>query len=156
MATVQEIYNTAPGKGFPGMAANMEPGNRVSRTVEDAAGLAFGAAAFRGAADRGVTGTAVAGKGLGFVIADHGQPLLPGGTADTIPRYDSAAIAVGGAVLVTVGDDVTAGDDVTVGTGAGAGDGISAAAADATHIAMDGWVFDQTVTSGGLAVVVRR
>jgi hypothetical protein len=157
MAVIQDTYNDTPARGFPGMVVNMEASNRLSRTVEDAAGLAFGAGAFRGTGDRGCTGTAAAGvEFLGFVIADHGQPLLPGGTADTIPQYESAAIIGRGVVCVQVGGDVDAGDPVTIGTGAGAADGISATPADATHIAAPGWVFDETVADGGICAVARR
>lgn len=157
MAVIQDTYNNAPGKGFPGQRANMEMSNVISRTVENAAGIAFGAPAYRGAGDHGCTAVVgTAATFLGFVVADHGQPLLPGGTADTVPQYDSAAIETDGAIYVTVGDDVTDGDAVTVGTGAGAADGISANAADATHIAAPGWVFDETVAPGGVCRIVRR
>lgn len=158
MAVIQDTYNDAPGKGFPGMVANMEPSDRISRTVEDAAGIAFGTPVFRGTGDRGCTATVgTAGSFLGFTIADHGQPLLPGGTADTVPQYDSAAIGAAGAMYVQVGPNgVTDGAAVTIGAGAGLADGIGATAADATHIAAPGWVFDETVAAGGICRVVRR
>lgn len=158
MAIVQDTFNTAPGKGFAGMVANMEPSNRISRTVETAAGIAFGAPAYRGAGDRGcVAAVGTAATFLGFVIADHGQPLLAGGTPDTVPQYDSAAIMVDGAIYVQLGPNgVADGAAVTVGTGAGAADGIGSTAADATHIAAPGWVFDETVAANGIARIVRR
>lgn len=159
MAVIQDTYNDAPAKGFPGMVSNMEPSNRISRTVEDVAGLAFGKPAWRGGGDRGCTGTpGTAATFLGFVIADHGQPLLPGGTADTIPRYESAALMVDGAIYVQVGPNggVADGQAVTIGAGAGAADAIGATAADATHIAAPGWVFDETVAAGGICRIVRR
>lgn len=158
MAVVQDVYSDTPAKGFPGMVSNMEASNRISRTVEDAAGLAFGAAAFRGTGDRGCTGVASDAAGFhGFVIADHGQPLLAGGTADRIPQYESAAIMTTGAIYVTVGTGgVADGQAVTIGKGAGLADGISAIAADATHIAATGWEFDETVAAGGICRIVRR
>lgn len=69
MATAQTTYTTAPAKGQPGQVANAELANIISRTVESAAGIAFGQPAFRGAGDHGVviggsfaaTGTASAG-----------------------------------------------------------------------------------------------
>lgn len=54
MATYQTTYGLAPAKGFPGMIANEEKCNKVSRTVESAAGIEFGQPAFRGAGDHGV------------------------------------------------------------------------------------------------------
>jgi hypothetical protein len=157
MAVIQDTYSNAPAKGYPGMRCNMEPSNIISRTVETEAGIAFGAPAYRGSGDHGcVAAVGTAATFLGFVVADHGQPLLPGGTADTVPQYDSASIQVDGAIYVPVGGNVTDGAAVTVGTGAGAADGISAVAADATHIAAPGWIFDETVASGGICRIVRR
>ena len=150
MAVIQDTYNDAPAKGFPGQVRNMEASNRLSRTVEDAAGLAFGRFAFRGAGDRGCTGTPAAGTVLGVVIADHGQPLLPGGTADTIPRYESAGICGRGVINVQVGADVTDGAPVYV---TPAGVIVDDAAG---NILADGWVFDETVASGGICAVARR
>lgn len=152
MAVIQDTYNDAPARGYPGMVVNMEPSDRLSRTVEDAAGLAFGAAAFRGTGDRGTTGTPAAGAELGFVIADHGQPLLPGGTADTIPQYDSAAIINRGVVIVAAGVAVDAGDQVYV-TPAGV---ITNDAAAGANIEMVGWVFDETRANAGVVAVARR
>ncbi len=150
MAIVQDTYNNAPARGFPGMVVNMEASNRISRTVEDADGIAFGAAAFRGTGDRGCTATPADGTEYGVVICDHGQALLPDGTADTVPQYDSAAIMTQGAICVTVGADVDAGDPVYV-TDAGA---FTNVATDNTQLV--GWEFDETTSNGGIGVVVRR
>lgn len=152
MAVIQDTYNDAPAKGFPGQVRNMEASNRLSRTVEDAAGLAFGRFAFRGAGDRGCTGTPAVGKVLGVVIADHGQPLLPGGTADTIPQYESAGICNRGVINVQVGAAVADGEQVYV---TPAGVITNAPAAGANPIA-EGWFFDETVASGGICAVARR
>lgn len=54
MATYQTTYGLAPPKGLPGQIANEEKCNKVSRTVESAAGIGFGQPAFRGAGDHGV------------------------------------------------------------------------------------------------------
>lgn len=45
---------------------------------------------------------------------------------------------------------------MTVGKGAGLADGIGSTAADATHIASPGWVFDDTLAASGLARVAKR
>lgn len=71
MAIAQSTYSAAPAIGLPGQIANEENSNRISRTVESAAGIAFGQPAFRGSGDHGVilggtfaaTGAAVAGSG---------------------------------------------------------------------------------------------
>lgn len=53
MATYQTTYSDAPAIGLPGQIANEEQCNRISRTVESAAGLEFGQPAFRGSGDHG-------------------------------------------------------------------------------------------------------
>lgn len=157
MPTIQDTFNEAPAKGFPGMIASGETSNRISRTVEDAAGIAFGKFAYRGTSDEGCTGTVgTAATVLGPVIADHGQPVLPGGVAaDIVPRYRSAGILTQGAMFVTVTGAVADGDAITEGKGAGAADGLGATAADATHIAT-GWIADETAGAGTLCRIVRR
>lgn len=55
MAEVQTTYTENMAPGYPGMVANGEIGNRISRTCEDAAGIGFGKAAYRGAGDHGCT-----------------------------------------------------------------------------------------------------
>lgn len=151
MAIVQDTFNAAPAKGFPGMVVNGETSNRISRTCEDAAGIAFGLAVFRGTGDQGCTGTPAAGTELGFAIADHGVQPLPGGVAaDIYPRYSSVGIMNRGAIYVTVGEDVTDGAPVYVTAAKAIVDTVGA------NIPMVGWVFDETVTSGGICRIVRR
>lgn len=157
MAVVQDTYNSAPAKGFPGQVRNGETSNRISRTCEDAAGIPFGAPVFRGAGDHGCTGViGTAATFLGFAIADHGVQPLPGGVAaDIYPQYSSVAILTLGEMAVNVVGAVDDGNAVTIGKGAGLADGIGDTAADATHIAATGWVFDDTVTDG-IGFIVRR
>ncbi len=151
MAVIQDTYNNAPAKGYPGMVANGETSNRLSRTCEDAAGIAFGRFVFRGAGDEGCTATPTLGKDLGVSIADHGIPVLPGGpVADVYPRYASVGIMDGGAIYVQVGAAVNDGDPVHV-TPAGAITNVAAG-----NVAVTGWEFDETVASGGICRVVRR
>lgn len=59
MGTYQTDYSDAPAKGLPGQVSNTEVGNDISRTVETAAGIAFGQPAFRGSGDHGVVAGAV-------------------------------------------------------------------------------------------------
>lgn len=158
MAIVQDTFNNAPALGFPGQVVNGETSNRISRTCEDAAGIPFGAPVFRGAGDHGCTGViGTAATFLGFAIADHGVQPLPGGVAaDIFPQYASVPILTLGAMVVNAVGANDDGNAVTIGKGAGAADGIGDTAADATHIAAPGWVFDTTTAASGLAVVARR
>jgi hypothetical protein len=151
MAIVQDIFSATPAKGYPGMVANGETSNRISRTCEDAGGIAFGKFVYRGAGDQGCTATPGAGLELGVSIADHGVQPLPGGVAaDIYPRYASVGIMNRGAIYVTVGEDVTDGAQVYV-TPAGAI--VDTAAGNTIAV---GWFFDETVTNGGICRIVRR
>ena len=72
MATYQTTYSTAPAKGLPGQIANEEKCNKISRTIESAAGIKFGQPGFRGAGDHGVVaGAAFAATGAGSEAAGN-------------------------------------------------------------------------------------
>ena len=154
--TVQSTYAEDYAKGYPGMVANGETSNRISRTVESAAGAPFGAPLYRGTNDHGCTITVgTLASFYGWAIADRGiVPTTVTGAVDTYPQYSTAGILTLGAIYVAVKGAVTDGAAITVGTGAGAADLIGATAADATHIAT-GWVADETVTDGICRIVKR-
>jgi hypothetical protein len=156
MAEVQTSYTETIANGYPGMIANGETSNRISRTCEDAAGIAFGVPAFRGTGDHGITGTVgTAATFMGFTIAHQALGLTAGQTADKYQQYDNVALLTLGAIYVTVTGAVNDGDAITIGKGANLADGLGATAADATHIA-SGWIADETVTGGNLCRIVRR
>lgn len=151
MPIIQDTWNEAPAIGYPGMVANGETSNRISRDVADAAGIAFGKAAFRGSGDRNCTATPTAGTLYGFVMADHGIVVVPGGVAaDIVPQGKSAAIMTKGAIYVTVGEDVTDGAQVYV-TPAGA-----IVDTSTSNVIAPNWFFDDTVTNGGICRIVNR
>ena len=102
MAVAQSVYSEIMVAGLPGQIANGEASNRISRTVEDAAGLAFGKAAFRGLTDHGCTGTPAAGAFLGFVAADPGVVATAAGAADQVRQYGTAAILTNIPCITTV------------------------------------------------------
>ena len=155
MPELQTSYATSLAKGYAGMIANGETSNRISRTVETAAGIGFGQPVYRGSGDHGCTATVgTLATFLGWTIAHAGQAVIAGQDADEYQQYDNAAILTSGAIYVNVKGAVTDGAAITVGTGGGAADLIGATAADATHIAT-GWVADETVTDG-LCRIVKR
>jgi hypothetical protein len=141
--TIQSSYATGYANGFPGMVANGEESNRISRTIEDSAGIAFGKAAFRGSGDHGVTATPAAGTFMGIAIADAGVVAPVGGTADVYPQYASVALLNEGCIYVTVGASVADGDAAYV-TSAGV---ITNVSTSNTTIPAK---FDETVASGGV------
>lgn len=155
MAELQTTYGEAVPKGYAGMVANGETSNRITRTCETAAGVAFGQPVYRGTGDHGCTATiGTLATFLGWTIAHHGQALIAGQDADEYQQYDNVAIMTLGAIYVNVKGAVTDGAAITVGTGGGAADLIGATAADATHIAT-GWIADETITDG-LCRIVKR
>lgn len=155
MAELQTTYSDNLAKGYPGMVANGETSNRITRTCETAAGIGFGQPVYRGSGDHGcVLTVGTLATFLGWAIAQHGQALLAGQDADEYQQYDNVGILTLGAIYVNVKGAVTDGAAITVGTGGGAADLIGATAADATHIAT-GWIADETVTDG-LCRIVRR
>lgn len=156
MAVLQDTYAAGPAKGYAGMIANGETSNRITRTVEDSAGIAFGRPVYRGTGDHGCTATVgTLATFLGWTIATSAQARLAGQDADEYQQYDNAAILTSGAIYVVVTGNVDDGAALTVGTGADAADGIGSTAANATHIAT-GWIADETVTGGGLCRIVKR
>jgi hypothetical protein len=141
--TIQSTYKTDYDRGFPGMVANGEKSNRISRTVEDAAGIAFGKAAFRGAGDHGITATPAAGTFMGITIADAGiMPTLTT-AADIYPQYATAGLLDEGEIFVLAGVNVADGDPVYV-TSAGVFTNVSTSNTAITA------KFDETVSSGGV------
>lgn len=155
MAELQTAYSDTITKGYPGMVANGETSNRISRTCETAAGIAFGQPAYRGSGDHGCVATVgTLATFLGWTIAHAGQALIAGQDADEYQQYDTVNIMTSGAIYVSVKGAVTDGAAITVGTGGGAADLIGATAADATHIAT-GWIADETVTDGICRIVKR-
>lgn len=141
--TVQSTYSTSLPAGYAGMVYNGEESNRISRTNEDAAGIAFGKAAFRGSGDHGVTATPAAGTFMGIVIADAGQIPGVGETADTIAQYRTVALLNEGVIWVSASVAVADGDAAYV-TGAGA---ITNVSTSNTAIPAK---FDATTSAAGL------
>lgn len=152
MAINQDAYLDSLAYAYPGMVANGETSNRPSRTIEDAAGIAFGKAAFRGVGDHGITGTPAAGVGafMGITIAHEAIGFLAGQTADVFPQYANVALMTEGVIWITAGAAVADGDQVYVAS-AGAFTNVST-----SNTILTGWFFDDTVASGSLARIARR
>lgn len=155
MAEVQTTYTETIVAGFAGMIADGQTSNRISRTAEDAAGIGFGIAAYRGTGDHGcVVAVGTLATFLGFTIAHSAQGLVAGQTVDVYAQYENVPILTGGSIYIAVKGAVADGDAITVGKAGGVADLYGATAADATHIAT-GWVADETITDG-ICRIVRR
>ena len=96
MGTVQSTYADNIGVGYKGGLVNQEYSNLISRTVEAAAGLAFGLAVMQGTEDK----EAVVSDGsafLGVTVRDQSvDPSAP----DTFKQFSEARIITKGVVWV--------------------------------------------------------
>lgn len=128
MAVYQSTYSEAPAKGLPGQIANAEESNRISRTVETAAGIAFGQPAYRGAGDHGViAGAAYAATGAGSASASNtGAQTITASPAVAYPakagRYTLTAVTTGATGIFVMSDpdgvelgEATTGSAATIG-----------------------------------------
>lgn len=152
MAVNQDTYLTNLAPAYAGMVANGETSNRITRTCEDAGGIGFGKAAFRGSGDHGVTGTPAAGVGnfLGITIAHEALGFIAGQDADEYPQYENVAIMTEGVIWVVAGEAVTDGAQAYVTSGGAIVD----TATDNTILT--GWFFDTTGANADLVKLARR
>lgn len=150
MAELQTNYSSDLVAGYPGMVANGETSNRITRTIDDAAGIAFGRAAFRGPAEHTCTATPTAGALLGITIAHEVLGQVAGQTADTYPRYENVAIMTLGVIWVTAGATVTRGEQAYV-TSAGAFTNSASG-----NVILPGWFFDTAGASGAIVKLAKR
>jgi hypothetical protein len=111
---IQTTYSENIPVAKAGMIANTEPSVLISRTVETAAGVAFGVPVRQGTGDNGVI---VMGAGatniVGITVRERSvNPDFPNG----FQQYESARLMRKGVIWVTVTDagGVVAGDPVWV------------------------------------------
>jgi hypothetical protein len=114
MATYQTDYNALPAKGLKGQVANEETHNHVSRTVQGAAGIKFGAPAARGTLDHTVIPFAAGGKFIGLAVLTGAVPPVAVGSTlvDGYPQDFTGAFMTDGPMFVEAGGAVAAGDPV--------------------------------------------
>ena len=108
MSTVQSTYADTISAGYAGAIVNTEPRVLISRTVEDAAGIAFGLAVMQGTADKGC----VVSDGTDFLGVTVRDQSIEDGTSDVFAQYDSARIMTKGVIWVANSCGVSAGDAV--------------------------------------------
>jgi hypothetical protein len=150
MAFVQSSYTNDIPVGYAGMVANQETSNRITRQVEDAAGIAYGRAAFQGANARGITGTPSANF-IGFTMATYSGGSVTFPSTNTDPVYAqlaSAGVLEKGVIWVNSTTAATARGAVYV-TPAGA---VSNSATGNTALPAN-VTFDDTITAAGLVRV---
>ena len=148
MAELQTSYSETIAAGYPGMVANGETSNRITRTCEDAGGIAFGVPVYRGTGDHGCTRTP-GGQLLGISVATSALALTAGVDADEYQQYDNVTIMTQGVIWVTAGEAVT--------DGAQAYDTDTSIVDTSTdNTIMDGWFFDTTGANAALVKLAKR
>ena len=103
-------YKSQPDVGVAGSIATTENRDIKSRTVEDAAGIAFGLAVAQGANDKGIRAVKAGDtKFVGITALD-----LSSRDDGKFLQCESARILKKGVIWVQVTETVNAGDDVAV------------------------------------------
>lgn len=104
------VYKSNPDVGVAGSIATTENRDVKSRTVEDAAGIAFGLAVAQGVNDTGIRAVKAGDtKFVGITALD-----LSSRDDAKFVQYESARILKKGVIWVEVTEAVKAGDDVAV------------------------------------------
>lgn len=149
MAVLQSTFSEDIPGGFPGMDADGELSNIISRVLEGETDCEFGRPVYAGSADRGVTLTVSAAL-KGFALARKGLPLTADRPADVYAPGDTVAVKERGKIWVT--STTSAANDAQVYvTSAGAITNSSGGNTAAT-----GWFFDDTISAPGVVRIVRR
>lgn len=110
---VQSTYSENARAAVPGQLVDTIPKTLLSRTVEDAGGLAFGIPVAQGVADRGIRAFTIgdtAAKFIGITVRERSVDA----DYDQFAQYDSARVLTHGAIWVLASVAVAAGDPVYV------------------------------------------
>lgn len=134
-------YKAEQDAGIAGAIVNTENKNIISRTVEDAAGIAFGLAVAQGTNDKGIRAVTTGDADfVGITVLDRTAGDLINGK---FVRYESARVLEEGVIWVEVTAAVKAGDAAAVDLATGKFNKAGAAMAGAR--------FETSAASGGLA-----
>lgn len=149
---IQTTYSETIDQARAGMIANSEPNTLLSRTVEDADGVGFGAVVQQGTNDNGCladldTSDMDANTFLGIIVRERSvNPATP----NKFAQYESARILRKGPIWVEADGAVSAGDDVTVTLATGA---LGTKAVTSGVVAIPNARWDTSAADGALAVV---
>ena len=134
-------YKAEQDAGIAGAIVNTENKNIISRTVEDAAGIAFGLAVAQGTNDKGIRAVTTGDADfVGITVLDRTAGDLINGK---FVQYESARVLEEGVIWVEVTAAVKAGDAAAVDLATGKFNKAGAAIAGAR--------FETSAASGGLA-----
>lgn len=151
MAVLQNTFSEDIASGFPGMEADGEGSNIISRTLEGSDPCAFGSPVYRGANDKGCDLNVAAGELYGFAIARRGLPVTSDRAADTFAPGDTIPIKERGKIWVNCSTSCADGGKVYVTTA-----GAISSSSGGSNVEATGWVFEDTLSGAGLVRIVRR
>lgn len=100
MPAIQASYTRSPRRGLPGMPANTETKNIITRTYEGATDLPFGVPVFQGVGERGIVQS---GQGVLSASASADADNVGNGTITAAPQVTADAVE-GDVVLTAVAD----------------------------------------------------
>lgn len=121
MTILQSTFSDDLTVGYPGMIANGETGNRITRTCETATGIGFGKAVYRGSGDHGclltqtltassaALGTNTGNGTMGSITVSAGAKpgrytltiIEPGTNAGTFTVVDPDGVQIGDGVVAS-------------------------------------------------------
>lgn len=142
----QTAYTQYQPKGFPGMSANMEEWNGLTRTAT--ATILFGCPAQR-SGDAQCAPLASGGEFLGIAIAHH---VITSSNGDSYAQYDNVPLADEGVYWALADAAITAGTALNFNT---ATNRYTTAATSGTVIAVPGAEADTAATGAGALFKLR-
>lgn len=146
MPPLQSAYTQYQPAGFPGLLANMEEWNGLTRTAS--ATIAFGAPAQRNG-DEGCSPLVSGGEFLGIAIAHH---VVTSTNADSYGQYDNVPLADEGIIWALADAAITAGAALNWNTATGR---YTTAATSGTVIAVPGAEADIAASGAGALIRIR-
>lgn len=143
----QTTYAENQEIGTPGQLVNGENFNAFSRTVETAAGIAFGVPVAQGAADRGCI---IMANGLKATGITRRNPAVVPGNGDKYAQYAEAAIIDEGVVWGRAEEVVAARAQAFWNPATGKW---VAGPATANDVKIDGAIYDTSAAANGLVAI---
>lgn len=141
MPAVQSTYSANISRGRAGFVPNMLAADMISRNVENAGGIPFGAPVAQGASNKGCIPYAGA-KFLGFAVRERSALI-----GEQFSQYESARIMIKGPLLVNAAVAVASRDPVYL-TPAGL-----ITNASSGNFLVPGAVFVEATTAAGLVEI---
>lgn len=142
---LQTSYGLTQAAGYPGLVANQETKNPITRTAS--ASIAFGAPVQRNGS-KGCSPLVSGGEFIGIAIAQH----LITGNGDTWVQYDNVPLIDEGVVWGLADAAIAVGAAVNWNTATGR---YTTAATSGTVIAVPGSEADEAATGAGVLIKIR-